>query len=105
MYLEMYYRNRKPKALQGPASLWGPGATVGVNVVEGRIIVTIGRDGASVGDIIHGYDASTKHCRKLRAAFKALDYQSLNMLSLVVLPFMLGTTSLSATMSIALLLH
>ena len=44
MYLELMHPNRKPKAISGDGSLWGPGATVGANLVKGGIISTVGRN-------------------------------------------------------------
>jgi hypothetical protein len=76
LYLELLYSGRKPKAIAGPGSLWGPGATVGTNVIEGLRISTVGKDAPRVGDIIDGFEASFKHCNRMRKAFSAVDFDT-----------------------------
>ena len=70
LYLELYYPKRRPKALTGSGSLWGPGAKVGENVVAGKQIVSAGKPTQSLGDIIEGFEASHKLCNAMRRGFE-----------------------------------
>ena len=57
--------------------LWGPGATVGSNLIKGKKIVSVGKDTQGAGDIISGFETSHHLCHKLRTAFADLSYENL----------------------------